>query len=170
MRVLRFLSLGLVGLGLWSVGAGVAAAQTALYGEFSAAKVSSGNPWLFGPTVGLYHDNVYGFIATGLDVRGTFLHRDTTNLDSILLGGRLAFAPRVLPIKPYVEALGGLGHYGSSGGTSTKFEYQFLGGIDETLVPRLDWRVIEFSYGGLSVLNGSYNPKTLSTGIVFRLP
>jgi hypothetical protein len=30
--------------------------------------------------------------------------------------------------------------------------------------------VVEFSYGGLSGLGSSFNPKVLSTGIVIRLP
>jgi hypothetical protein len=38
------------------------------------------------------------------------------------------------------------------------------------VLPRLDWRVVEFSYGGLSALNGTLNPRTLSTGLVLRLP
>ena len=80
--------------------------------------------------------------------------------------------PQVLPISPYVEGLAGVGHfdYGQSQGSATKFEYQFLGGVDYTLIPRLDWRVVEFSYGGLSAFNGSLHPKTISTGLVLRLP
>ncbi|MHB1857169.1 MAG: hypothetical protein ACYCPM_07010, partial [Acidobacteriaceae bacterium] len=54
--------------------------------------------------------------------------------------------------------------------SATKFQYQFLGGLDLTVLPRIDWRVVEFSYGGLSGLGSSLNPKTISTGIVVRLP
>ncbi len=77
---------------------------------------------------------------------------------------------------PYVEALVGAGQAdagreGSGAYTSaTKFEYNFVGGVDYTFFPRLDWRVAEFSYGGLSSFAGSFNPRTLLTGIVFRLP
>src|SRR5665213_2616591 len=162
--------------------AAAAQAQTAIYGEFTGAKVSASNTsWMYGPTLGLYHDAGHGLIATGLDVRGTFAGRGDTNgasssqtLDTLLGGVRLAITPRVLPIKPYGEALGGLGHLktgqGSARTTSTKFAYQFIGGVDFTILPRVDWRVIEFSYGRLAGLSDSFVPKTLSTGIVFRLP
>jgi hypothetical protein len=162
--------------------AGVAQAQTAIYGEFTAAKLSAPNTsWLYGPTVGLYHDTGHGLVATGLDVRGTFAGRGDTNganssqtLDTLLGGLRLAVTPHVLPIKPYAEALGGLGHLktgqGSARTSSTKFAYQFVGGVDFTIFPRVDWRVVEFSYGRLAGLGDSFVPKTLSTGIVLRLP
>ena len=151
--------------------AGRSYGQTAVYLDFSAAKLSTGSTdWLYGPTVGLYHDNRHGLIATGLDVRGTFLTRDSTHLYSGLVGARLALTPHVLPFKPYAEGLVGFGSYGNGSASSTNFEYQLLGGVDTTILPLIDRRVVEFSYGGLSVLNGSYNPKTLSTGLVLRLP
>ena len=162
--------------------AAVAQAQTAIYGEFTGAKVSSSSAaWMYGPTLGLYHDSRHGLVATGFDVRGTFAGRGDTHgmgssqtLDTLLGGVRLAITPRVLPIKPYGEVLGGLGHLktgqGSTRTSSTKFAYQFVGGIDFTMLPRVDWRVVEFSYGRLAGLNDSFAPKTLSTGIVFRLP
>jgi hypothetical protein len=52
----------------------------------------------------------------------------------------------------------------------TKFEYQFLGGFDFTVFPRVDWRIAEFSYEGLAGLNGGFHPESISTGIVLRLP
>jgi hypothetical protein len=178
MRFVRICLLGMVALGL----AGAAQAQTAIYGEFTAAKLSTPNTsWMYGPTVGLYHDSEHGLFATGLDVRGTFAGRGNTNgaytsqtLDTLLGGVRLAVMPRVLPFKPYGEILGGLGHLkvgqGSARTSSTKFAYQFVGGVDFTILPRVDWRVVEFSYGRLAGLSDSFVPKTLSTGIVFRLP
>jgi hypothetical protein len=80
----------------------------------------------------------------------------------------------IIPLHPYVEATAGVGNLNFEGGSptnSTRFEYQFLGGLDYTVLPRIDWRVAEFSYGELSALNGnSFHPRTLSTGIVLRLP
>jgi hypothetical protein len=78
----------------------------------------------------------------------------------------------VIPLHPYLEATAGLGNLNIPKASSnvTRFEYQFLGGLDYTVFPRIDWRVAEFSYGGLSVFNGSYHPKTLTTGIVLRIP
>ena len=157
-------------------------AQTGVYGEFTAGKVSAANtPWMYGPTVGLYHDNGLGLVAYGYDVRGSFLRRGDTNgsntnesLTTIQGGVRFAVTPHILPVKPYVEALGGYGSLTSGQGVARNsgghFTYQFLGGLDFTFFPRLDWRVVEFSYGGLSGLGSSYHPKTLSTGLVFRLP
>jgi hypothetical protein len=177
MQSIKICLLGMMALGL----AGVAQTQTAIYGEFTAAKSAPGASWMYGPTVGLYHDSGHGVFAIGLDVRGTFAGRGDTNgagssqsLDTLMGGVRLAATPHVLPIKPYVEALGGLGHLktgqGSTRTSSTKFAYQFLGGVDFTILPRIDWRVVEFSYGRLAGLSDSFVPKTLSTGIVFRLP
>ncbi|WP_188554703.1 hypothetical protein [Edaphobacter dinghuensis] len=178
MRFIRTCFLGMMALGLM----GVAHAQTVIYGEFTAAKLSAPNTsWMYGPTVGLYHDSEHGLFATGLDIRGTFAGSGNTNgaytnqlLDTVEGGVRLAITPRVLPFKPYGEVLGGLGHLktgeGSARTSSTKFAYQFIGGVDFTILPRIDWRVVDFSYGRLAGLGDSFVPKTLSTGIVFRLP
>lgn len=167
---------------LLGMGAAVARAQTGIYAEFTGGKVSAANTtWMYGPTVGLYHDTGLGPIALGLDVRGSFLRRGDSNgpgsnqsLNTLQSGVRLAVTPHVLPIKPYVEALGGYGGLTTGQGvartSSSHFTYQFLGGLDFTFFPRLDWRVVEFSYGRLSGLGDSYAPKTLSTGLVLRLP
>ena len=159
-----------------------AVAQTAIYAEFTGGKISAANtPWLYGPTVGLYHDNGFGLLALGYDVRGSFLRRGDTSgadsnasLNSLELGVRAAVTPHVLPIKPYAEALVGYAGLtvgqGGSRESASHAAYQFLGGVDFTFLPRLDWRVVEFSYGRLSGLGDTYAPKTLSTGLVFRLP
>jgi hypothetical protein len=150
-------------------------AQTGIYVEFGASKVDApSNQWIYGPTFGVYHD-FYSvpFVHLGADLRGSVLGiSETTTLTSGEIGPRVSLHPRVLPFMPYLEALGGIGYYdfGNRQGSSTQFEYQFLAGIDDTVLPRLDWRVVEFSYGGLSVFNGTLHPKTLSTGLVLRLP
>lgn len=153
-----------------------APAQVGVYGEFSAEKMTFPYaPWIYGPTIGGYWDKGhFGFLATGLDVRVAFLGSGQTVLDSGLVGPRLVVRPHVVPIQPYVEALIGAGHADFGEGFSqtsiTKFQYQFLGGVDLTVLPRLDWRVAEFSFGELSGLGESLNPKTISTGVVLRLP
>jgi hypothetical protein len=152
-----------------------AQAQTGIYIEYGGSKVDApSDQWIYGPTFGLYHD-FYSVpvLHVGADLRGSVLGiSETTTLTSGELGPRVSIHPRVLPVMPYLEALGGVGYYdfGNRQGSSTQFEYQFLAGIDFTVLPRLDWRVVEFSYGGLSALNGDLHPKTLSTGIVLRLP
>lgn len=150
-------------------------AQFGLYAEFSGAKANiSGANWVYGPTFGTYFDKGHlFFLATGLDARGAILGSGDDALDSALIGPRLALRPHIFPLQPYIEGLAGLGHVGYSVGSSSavnKFEYQFIAGLDLTILPRIDWRVVEFSYGGLSGLYSSLNPKTISTGIVLRLP
>jgi hypothetical protein len=152
-----------------------APAQTGIYVEFGGSKIDApSNDWIYGPTFGVYHD-FYSvpFFHLGADLRGSVLGiSQTTTLTSGMLGPRISLHPHVLPAMPYLEALGGIGYYdyGNSQGSNTQFEYQFLAGIDVTVLPRLDWRIIEFSYGGLSALDGTLHPKTLSTGLVLRLP
>lgn len=159
-----------------------APAQTGIYAEFTGAKVPAANTnWMFGPTVGFYHDTGHGLVALGYDVRGSFLSRggsSTPNSDerlTTLMGGvRLAITPHILPIKPYVEALGGYGHMRAGEGSprvdSGNAGYQLLAGADLTFFPRLDWRVFEFSYGHIAGLGDSFAPKSYSTGLVLRLP
>jgi hypothetical protein len=151
-------------------------AQTGIYVEFGGSKVDApSNQWIYGPTFGAYTDLIGGvpFVHLGADLRGSVLGiSQTTTLYNGLIGPRVSLHPHVLPLMPYLEGLGGIGHYdfGAGQGSDTKFEYQFLAGIDYTVIPRLDWRVVEFSYGGLSVFNGDLHPKTISTGLVLRLP
>lgn len=152
-----------------------APAQTGLYVEYGGSKVDSPtNQWVYGPTFGLYHD-FYSvpLVHLGGDIRGSVLGvTNTTTITSGMIGPRLSAHPRVLPLMPYLEALGGIGHYdfGANQPSNTEFEYQFLAGLDLTVLPRIDWRLVEFSYGGLSAFNGSLHPKTLSMGLVLRLP
>ena len=167
---------------LLAAAAASARGQTGVYGEFTAGKIPAANTaWMYGPTVGLYHDDGFGLIAVGLDVRGSFLRSGDTHgagsnqsLNTVEGGVRFAITPHVLPIKPYAEALGGYGGLttgqGASRTSASHAAYQFLGGVDFTFFPRLDWRVVEFSYGRLSGLGSTYAPKTVSTGLVLRLP
>ena len=152
-----------------------ASAQTGIYAEYGGSKVDSpSDNWIYGPTFGLYHDFFSApLVHLGGDIRGSVLGvTNTTTLASGEIGPRVSLHPRVLPTMPYLEALAGIGHYdfGSNQPSNTQFECQFLAGIDLTVFPRLDWRVVEFSYGGLSAFNGNLHPKTLSMGVVLRLP
>jgi hypothetical protein len=170
-----------------------ARAQIGVYANFSAAKLSSGSSdWIYGPGFGAYLDHGHFiFLSTGIDARGLILGTgSSTRFDAGYIGPRLAVRPHILPIKPYIEGLVGVGHYendvnnsaplviptggspepSSTSTSATKFSYLAVGGIDYTLIPRVDWRIAEFSYGGLSILDSSIHPKTISTGIVIRLP
>lgn len=171
MRIFRIVlpMLMMVGLG------GMAHAQWAAYGMFTSSNFdTAGTSWLYGGTVGIYRDRGHGLIATGFDVRGEFVQRSHISMNSGLGGLRLAITPHVLPFKPYVEGLAGVGYIGEGQGSartsSTEFAYRVLGGVDLTFFPRLDWRVVEFGYGGLTGDASGINPKTLSSGLVIRLP
>jgi hypothetical protein len=100
-------------------------------------------------------------------------------------GARLILKPPVLPFRVYVQGSAGVGATKASGNTGNlpnnyvyKFQYNVFGGTDFTLLPRLDWRVVEVGYGRLSgISNGnsgvtapSTGVFTLSSGIVLRLP
>ena len=153
-----------------------AGAQLAVYGTFSASNFRLPNTdWQYGSTFGIY-DNRWKipFFALGIDGRGSVVGGTQASIASGLVGPRIVFKPHIVPIMPYVEVLGGVGHaeygQGSAAGSATKFEYNFVGGLDFTILPHIDWRVVDFSYGGLAAFNGSFNPRTLSTGIVVRLP
>ena len=154
----------------------VARAQLAGYVLYTGANTGLANSsWEMGPTIGLYGEgSLTPLIALGVDGRGVILAKNGEKLDSGLIGPRLSFHPHLFRIAPYTEFLFGMGHtfvpaQGSAAQIEvTKFEYSLLGGVDYTLVPRLDWRVIEFSYGGFTAFTGSYHPKMLSSGLVLR--
>ena len=108
----------------------------------------------------------------GADIRFQFVRPATnTTLFSALVGPRIALHPKVFPLNPYAEFHFGPGHfsYGNNAPSTTQFDWRVIGGLDKTVLPHLDWRVIEVSYGQLNTYAGTLKPVTLSTGIVLRL-
>jgi hypothetical protein len=151
-------------------------AQTGIYASFSASNFDVPNVnWQYGPMIGIYHDFWHPpFLGIGADIRGSFIGSGSTKLYGGVLGPRVDLHPPVFPVKPYVEVLGGIGqaNFGEGFATTntTSFEYQLVAGVDVTIFPRIDWRLAEFTYSGFSDLNENAYPKTISTGIVIRLP
>lgn len=150
-------------------------AQLGLYGSFTTVNlnVPGYDNWIYGGTFGAYLASGHlAVLSVGVDLRGSFANSSSTKFASGAIGPRLGLNLHVLPIHPYAEATAGIGSATfEPASSSTKFEYQFLGGLDYTVLPRIDWRVAEFSYGGLSGFNGnSFHPKSISTGIVLRIP
>jgi hypothetical protein len=147
-----------------------AEAQIGVYAGFSGAPVSgsSSTASAFGPMFGIYAQSGR-YISVGGDLRGSFLTRSGFNYFTGAAGPRIAFKPPVLPFRPYFEGLVGVASLndGNGSGSSTKLNYQVLGGIDATILPHIDWRVIEFDYSAVS--GNSVNAKIFSTGIVLRL-
>jgi hypothetical protein len=146
----------------------IAGAQIGLYAGFSGTHLNtpSGTSTIYGPLFGFYAQHGRP-LAIGADVRASLFNHTGAHFNTIAVGPRIAIHPPVLPLKPYFEVLGGLASYGNSS-TSLYFNYQFLGGVDLTILPRIDWRVIEYDYSALA--DNSANTKTLTTGVVLRLP
>jgi hypothetical protein len=153
-------------------------AQLGLYGAFTVQDLGAPNNSgyaFYGGTFGAYlASGRLAILSLGVDLRGSFTRGGGDSFDSGAIGPRLALNTHILPIQPYVEGTVGLGSLNLAGGSPSngvRFEYQLLGGLDLTVLPRIDWRVAEYSYGGLSSANGdNFHPKSLSTGIVLRLP
>ena len=147
-------------------------AQLAVYGGFSAASTSGvSSQWSYGGMVGLYKQSGHlaSIINIGGDLRGSFITRNDFHYYTGAVGPRVAFKVPVLPLRPYVEGLVGVASYnaGNASDSTTHFNYQVVGGLDLTLVPHVDWRVVDFDYSAVSGQN--VNAKILSTGLVIRL-
>lgn len=148
---------------------GAVQAQYAVYGTVGGLKSDiRSQGWTAAGGVGLYHQSRYGqLIGFGYDVRGTF----SNQLNTFLVGPRLALVPIAFPVKPYVEGLVGVSWHkdlSDTNVTNKDFTYELVGGVDSAVLPHVDWRVIEFGFGGLSALSTTVHPKTVSTGVVFR--
>lgn len=153
--------------------------QLGVYAGFSASELSiSGTGWNYGGTFGAYYTAWrLPVLSFGIDGRGSILSSASSDIQqqkmySVLAGPRANLHLPALPFKPYAEGLIGVGHLRSSfdGSTyynNTAFAEGFAGGVDMTFFPRLDWRVVEYSY---TRLPGGTNENALTTGIVFRLP
>jgi hypothetical protein len=143
-------------------------AQTAIYGGFSGASINSGpEGGAYGGFVGLYAQSGH-YAYFGGDFRGSFLTRNGFNYFSGAVGPRLALKPPVLPLRPYIEGLVGATNYNSGKNTSsgTHVGYHVVVGIDLTLIPHVDWRVIDYDYSGNT---GPTKANIFSTGIALRL-
>ncbi|HEX4650153.1 MAG TPA: hypothetical protein VH250_01495 [Granulicella sp.] len=151
-----------------------AAAQLGLSGSFTVSRLShpvgavSSPTTLYGETVSVYYQRGT-FFAYGGDARASFLGGSGISLNSGAIGPRVAFKPPAIPLQIYGEALGGFTSYtgGPSANSISEAEYQLLVGGDYTLLPHIDWRVVEYTYTSAS---NSLSSHSLSTGIVVRLP
>ena len=136
-----------------------AQAKLAVYGTIGG-ETSGASSWATAGTLGLYIGvKDLGPIALALDGRADL----SSNIKSGLVGPRIALHPPVFPLKPYAELLIG----GSSvNKQSSQFAGRYVLGVDTTILPRVDWRVIDFSEGINKFANG--HAKTVSTGLVLR--
>ena len=159
-----------------------AVAQLGVYGKLDLNRYTDTNAnstnWLYGAGIGVYDNFIHaGPIALGGDLRGEFASGNNHSYRSLLVGPRIALKLPIINFSPYLEPLFGYGGGKYSGQTAAdvttsydnKFLYGGVGGLDITVLPHLDWRVIEAGY--ITEHNGNLpNPSILlSTGIVIRL-
>jgi hypothetical protein len=146
-------------------------AQLAIYGAGSGATFSNADTNVgYGGLAGIYKQTSHALhrISVGADLHGTFVGREGFHYYTGAAGPRIAFHFPVLPLSPYVEGLVGAANFNAGRGTnsSTHFNYQAVGGLDATILPHIDWRVIDLTYSG--VASESISAFTFSTGIVIR--
>jgi hypothetical protein len=142
-----------------------AQAKFAIYGTGGGEKPGIVNEgWTtaetFGFYYGLYHVSP---LALSADVRAEL----SSSIKSGLIGPRVAFHIPAVPLKPYAEALIGGSTYPTlpSGITiPNKLTGRIVGGIDTAILPHIDWRMIDYSYG----LNKSEHTQTITSGLVLR--
>lgn len=148
--------------------------QVSFYADFSASKLtnSAGTNYLYGPTVGGSIDFVpLGPVKVGADIRGSFVGGGGKRLDGVVVGPRVSLHVKPLNLKPYGEFMFGFARYNDgAGNASTDSQIQVNMGVDHQVAKLIDWRVFEYGYSQYYGQNGQYNPKTFSTGVVFRLP
>lgn len=171
MRLSGLRCLLVVGLGL--LGAGVSKAQVGVYGAFSTAQLTAANtPRIYGGMFGVYYDaKHYPGISLGLDGRFTALpSNSSTSTKSVLVGPRAVVHIPVVPLRVFGEVLiggahtttgQGVAHY-DGGGMETAWNI----GVDATIFPHLDWRVLEFDDG--HIIGVASGIKTVSSGVVVR--
>ena len=146
-----------------------AQARVAVYGTIGGEKSGLPNTgWTTAGVIGLYADATHlGPLAIAVDVRGDF----ATHNRSILAGPRLALHFPAFPLKPYSELLVGRTSYDkTSAGLQVASEWNasYVGGVDTTIFPHIDWRLFDFTYKLPASGGGSDHQKTLSTGVVLR--
>lgn len=148
----------------------------AVYVEGTASRLggSAGDTWLYGPTVGVYFDHGGVLpVHIGWDARGQFLTQGSTHVKNFMIGPRLSFVPHVVPFKIFGQAEIGITNLQQDSSVTVKvdhtdFGYQLDGGLETTVLPRIDWRVIEIGYQNLSNGANTYHPVNFSTGLALR--
>jgi hypothetical protein len=144
-----------------------AQAKLAVYGTVGGEKpgIVNGNGWSTSGIVGLYVGLFnFGPVAISADGRAEL----ASTIKSGLVGPRIALHLPVMPLKPYVEVLvGGSSYPNLPNGlpVKSKFAGRFVAGIDTTILPHIDWRMVDFGYG---ITAASPRAATLTTGIVLR--
>ncbi len=144
-----------------------AQARFAIYGTGGGEKSGVPNDdWHGAGTFGFYYGVLHAAIFDiSVDARGDL----SSNIKSGFLGPRVAVKLPVIPLKPYGEFIFGVSTYSVPARLPipNDFAYRYVVGLDTTILPHIDWRVADFSYGINNSANGTH-AKTLSSGLVLR--
>ncbi len=151
-----------------------------------------------GGTGGIFYDfKTYGPVRLGVDVRGSITNSTQSAYTSYNAGGghiasalggvRGSFHTPIISLKPYVEGMIGVArtNFGTqyttglaTGGITkttgiqltSNLEYDAFAGVDYSILPFLDFRVVELGYGAVQGNSHTYPVQSLSSGLVFHLP
>jgi hypothetical protein len=155
-----------------SFAAQTAFAQGGIYALFTGADLDStpaSATQIYGPTLGLYGDLPTPGIQIGGDIRGELLNGSSQQHYNGVIGPRVAVNLPFINLQPYGEYLLGFGSYKTITPNATlHVDYEYVVGADRRLLPRINWRILEFSY--CNFYNGSIPTKGFSTGLVLRVP
>ena len=141
-----------------------ASAQISIYGKLDIdhhTDTNSGNSFnVYGGGLGVQDDFAHlGPLSLGADLRGDFESGNQNSYRSFLGGVPVGFKIPIVGLKPYVEPLFGVGGDKFTGSTGSggsqvvvspnytnKFTYGAVGGLLFTVLPHVDWRIIEVGY------------------------
>jgi hypothetical protein len=173
---------GDVGLYVNPIGIGIRNSQPD-FGPFAFLGDGTTKRTFYGAAIGgyvnFYHAQKFD---AGLDLRDVLVNANNANLNSFLVGGRIAAKPLAEKFKPYAQLSVGVGTSKPPHSTVhiSRFQFGIYGGIDYTLAKHVDFRAFELGYGSVSTVNsGNFNGTTsfpnsslfsVSTGLVFRVP
>jgi hypothetical protein len=154
-----------------------AKAQLTVYGKLDFNRYNSNNGDndavnLYGGGVGIQDNFLHvGPLSLGADLRGDLDSGSQNTYYSLLFGAPVSF--KLHTVKPYLEPVVGVGGVKYTGPTaagitthySGELTFGGVGGVVATVLPHLDWRVVEVGY--ISERGGT--PDLLvSTGLGFR--
>lgn len=157
-----------------SLASSAALAQLGVYAGFSTSTLDTANtPRINGGTFGGYFDaGRLPLLNFGIDIRGTVLSSGNTSVHSLAVGPRAVLHLPVIPLRPYAEGLIGEGHVKVGQGVAytdnSGLDAGFVLGADLTILPHVDWRVLDYSY---SYIEGAHTYEhNFTTGLVVRIP
>jgi len=152
-------------------------------GPFAFLGQNSTSQLFRGVGVGAYYDFFHsGAIEAGADLRGSILRSNGAQLNSLLVGARIAYNVPNFRLKPYIEPLVGLGSSKAPTNTlyASKPTFGVSVGVDYALNKHVDFRVLEVGVESVQTINSGLFGGTVafpsskmlnfSTGLVFVIP